>query len=67
MFNNYNGEVWRGQIVHNYYVDDNTTVTSRVYAQIIAAIAIKSPRWRTIRPICRSYDIVCLPEPPEFA
>ena len=33
VFNNYNGEVWRGQIVHNYYVDDNTTITSRVYAQ----------------------------------
>ena len=30
--NNYNGEVWRGQIVHNAYVDDDTTITSRVYA-----------------------------------
>jgi Fe(3+) dicitrate transport protein len=28
----YNGEIWRGQIVHNYYVDKNTTVTSRLYA-----------------------------------
>jgi Fe(3+) dicitrate transport protein len=33
VFNNYNGEVWRGQAVRNYYVDANTTVTSRVYAQ----------------------------------
>ena len=31
--NNYNGEIWRGQIVHNAYVDDDTTITSRVYAQ----------------------------------
>ncbi len=30
--NNYNGEIWRGQIVHNAYVDDDTTITSRVYA-----------------------------------
>lgn len=30
--NNYNGEVWRGQVVHNAYVDDDTTITSRVYA-----------------------------------
>lgn len=33
VFNNYNGDIWRGQIVHNNYVDDNTTVTTRVYAQ----------------------------------
>lgn len=31
--NNYNGEIWRGQIVHNAYLDDDTTITSRVYAQ----------------------------------
>ncbi len=31
--NTYNGEIWRGQIVHNAYVDDDTTITSRVYAQ----------------------------------
>jgi len=31
-FNTYTGEVWRGQIVHNAYLDDDTTVTSRVYA-----------------------------------
>ena len=30
--NTYTGEVWRGQIVHNAYVDDDTTITSRVYA-----------------------------------
>jgi Fe(3+) dicitrate transport protein len=30
--NTYNGDVWRGQIVHNAYLDDDTTVTSRVYA-----------------------------------
>ena len=30
--NNYNGEVWRGQVVHNAYLDDDTTITSRVYA-----------------------------------
>ena len=33
IFNNYNGDIWRGQIVHNNYVDDNTTVTTRLYAQ----------------------------------
>ncbi len=31
-FNTYTGEVWRGQIVHNAYLDEDTTVTSRVYA-----------------------------------
>ncbi|PPD08881.1 MAG: hypothetical protein CTY28_02090 [Hyphomicrobium sp.] len=31
--NTYNGEIWRGQIVHNAYIDDDTTITSRVYAQ----------------------------------
>jgi Fe(3+) dicitrate transport protein len=30
--NTYTGEVWRGQVVHNAYLDENTTVTSRVYA-----------------------------------
>lgn len=30
--NNYNGDIWRGQIVHNAYLDDDTTITSRVYA-----------------------------------
>lgn len=30
--NNYNGEVWRGQVVHNAYLDDDTTITTRVYA-----------------------------------
>lgn len=30
--NNYNGEIWRGQIVHNAYVDDDTTITTRLYA-----------------------------------
>ncbi|OYW57023.1 MAG: hypothetical protein B7Y80_02850 [Hyphomicrobium sp. 32-62-53] len=30
--NNYNGDIWRGQIVHNVYLDDDTTITSRVYA-----------------------------------
>lgn len=29
--NNYNGEIWRGQIVHNYNVDLDTTVTARIY------------------------------------
>ena len=33
IFNNYTGDVWRGQIVHNLYVDANTTVTTRFYAQ----------------------------------
>ncbi|MGE3228593.1 MAG: TonB-dependent receptor family protein [Hyphomicrobium sp.] len=31
--NTYTGEIWRGQIVHNAYLDDDTTITSRVYAQ----------------------------------
>lgn len=30
--NTYTGEIWRGQIVHNAYVDDDTTITSRFYA-----------------------------------
>ncbi|MCZ7595427.1 MAG: TonB-dependent receptor [Hyphomicrobium sp.] len=30
--NTYVGDVWRGQIVHNAYLDDDTTVTTRVYA-----------------------------------
>lgn len=30
--NTYTGEVWRSQIVHNAYIDDDTTLTSRVYA-----------------------------------
>ena len=30
--NTYTGEIWRGQVVHNAYVDDDTTVTSRFYA-----------------------------------
>lgn len=30
--NNYNGEVFRGQVVHNAYLDDDTTITTRVYA-----------------------------------
>jgi Fe(3+) dicitrate transport protein len=33
IFNNYTGDIWRGQIVHNLYVDANTTVTTRFYAQ----------------------------------
>ncbi len=32
ILNTYVGDVWRGQIVHNAYLDDDTTVTSRVYA-----------------------------------
>jgi Fe(3+) dicitrate transport protein len=28
ILNTYNGDVWRGQIVHNAYLDDDTTVTS---------------------------------------
>ena len=40
--NTYNGDVWRGQIVHNAYLDDDTTVTSRVYAGSIVATAIRS-------------------------
>ncbi len=31
--NEYEGEIWRSQIVHNYYVDDDTTITSRLYVQ----------------------------------
>jgi Fe(3+) dicitrate transport protein len=30
--NTYNGDIWRGQIVHNAYVDDDTTITTRLYA-----------------------------------
>lgn len=30
--NTYTGEIWRGQVVHNAYVDDDTTITSRFYA-----------------------------------
>ncbi|MDX2307542.1 MAG: TonB-dependent receptor [Hyphomicrobium sp.] len=30
--NNYNGDIWRGQVVHNAYLDDDTTITTRVYA-----------------------------------
>ena len=30
--NTYEGEIWRGQVVHNAYIDDDTTVTSRFYA-----------------------------------
>ena len=30
--NNYNGDIWRGQIVHNAYLDDDTTITTRLYA-----------------------------------
>jgi len=32
VLNTYVGDVWRGQIVHNAYLDDDTTVTSRIYA-----------------------------------
>jgi len=31
--NTYTGEIWRGQVVHNAYLDDDTTITSRFYAQ----------------------------------
>lgn len=31
--NEYAGDIWRGQIVHNYYLDSDTTITSRLYAQ----------------------------------
>ncbi len=31
--NTYTGEIWRGQVVHNAYLDQDTTITSRVYAQ----------------------------------
>lgn len=30
--NTYTGEIWRGQAVHNAYIDDDTTITSRFYA-----------------------------------
>jgi Fe(3+) dicitrate transport protein len=30
-FNTYNADVAKAQIVHNYYVDDTTTITSRLY------------------------------------
>ena len=30
--NTYTGDIWRGQIVHNAYIDDDTTLTTRVYA-----------------------------------
>ena len=30
--NEYHGEIWRGQVVHNAFVDDDTTVTTRFYA-----------------------------------
>lgn len=30
--NTYTGEIWRGQVVHNAYLDDDTTVTTRFYA-----------------------------------
>ena len=30
--NTYTGEIWRGQVVHNAYLDDDTTITSRFYA-----------------------------------
>jgi Fe(3+) dicitrate transport protein len=30
--NTYTGEIWRGQAVHNAYIDDYTTITSRFYA-----------------------------------
>ena len=33
VFNNYNGDVYRGQITHNLYIDPNTTLTTRLYAQ----------------------------------
>lgn len=30
--NEYEGDIWRSQVVHNFYVDDDTTITSRLYA-----------------------------------
>ena len=30
--NTYTGEIWRGQVVHNAYLDEDTTITSRFYA-----------------------------------
>lgn len=32
IFNTYAGDITRAQITHNYYVDDDTTITSRLYA-----------------------------------
>lgn len=32
-FNNYNGEIHRGQITHNLYLNRDTTITSRIFAQ----------------------------------
>jgi Fe(3+) dicitrate transport protein len=32
VLNTYAGDIWRGQAVYNYYLDDDTTVTSRLYA-----------------------------------
>lgn len=29
--NEYEGDIWRGQIVHNAYIDSDTTITSRLY------------------------------------
>lgn len=31
VFNTYNADVTKAQITHNYYVDDTTTITSRLY------------------------------------
>lgn len=33
VFNNYNGDIYRGQLTHNLYIDPDTTLTTRVYAQ----------------------------------
>lgn len=33
LFNTYNADVVRLQALHNFYVDDDTTITSRVYGQ----------------------------------
>jgi Fe(3+) dicitrate transport protein len=33
VFNNYNGDIYRGQITHNWYLNDDTTITTRVYAK----------------------------------
>jgi Fe(3+) dicitrate transport protein len=30
-FNTYNADLWMGQVVHNYYYDADTTITSRIY------------------------------------
>ncbi len=30
--NTYAGDIWRGQVVHNAFVDDDTTITTRLYA-----------------------------------